>query len=349
MSRNGNKFNAKLQGENSFIYKFENGDYKIDHPLKQPKSLFKYYSNSKYSFESLEEKYLYLSHPFDFNDSLDSHELLWDFSNLKLKDYLNFYINRTNLNAQDLKLKYTSDQNDNFSAIRRAFFFDLTKKTGMVSLTDSPLNTLMWAHYSGENGFMIELDTKDIIDNIEKNNAQLNNHIFFPINYVNKLKQISLPASYKSMDVPFLYTVGTKLKEWKYENEWRIVSFINDMGIPLGKVSALKKDIVGSNGRKLFYSESAVKKIILGRYFFNKSFVSHTKSKTPLDPVVYHFKHSQQAKFIDLINKLYPNNIYMSGITADKGVLKRSYEQINFKKLGYNKFKRIRTNNVQFF
>lgn len=342
-------FKDVFKGKNGFEYVFDRGVYKINHPKKEPTSLFKYYSNSRFSYEALFENYLYLSHPFDFNDSLDCSELIWDFSGLTEKDYLSYNIS-SKLDKATLKKKYLKGKLNGFFNLRRNMWIENTYKLGIVSLTNNPLNKLMWAHYSGESGFMIELDYKTLIDEIKNNNLRtLINYVAYPINYVKRLKQIKIANKFNSFDVPFLYSFGTKYKEWKYEEEWRIICFMNNLGVPLSKVSALKKDIVGNSNRKLFYKKKALKKIILGMYFFNKSFVKHVSSTTPNNPLIYTLKHSKEAEFINHISKFYSNNIYLSGVTLHKGQLKRSYEKIYFEKLGYNRFKRVRTGVVKFY
>ena len=272
-----NKYDATLKGENGFEYKFLNERFEVGHLLSNPDKIFKYYSNSKYNIDAFINNYFYLSHPFDFNDAMDSHSLLWDFKNLTEKQYSDFY-RRYNLSAKEITKKYLIDKANGFSLITTDYWIENSNDVGIVSLTNNPLNILMWAHYAGETGFMVEYDKDNIINEIKSKNLKtLNNYVFYPINYVTALKRIQMPGTYKTADVPFLYSFGTKLKPWDYEEEWRLICFMNNMGIPHSKVSSNRNDNIGNTNRHLYYSSKSIEKIILGMYFINKSFVSQTK------------------------------------------------------------------------
>lgn len=341
-------YDTPIKGENDFIYNFKAKRYSVDHPLPEANILYKYYSGTKLSFDALINNYFYLSHPFNFNDSVDSSELFWNFENLSFQDFKNFYGGNSAYSEAELKGFFESDKENKFQSIRRNFFLNETKKVGIVSLTNNPLNILMWGHYSGENGFMIEIDKNFLLSDIFKlNRPALNNYILYPINYVEELKTINLPGKFKSADVPFLYSFGTKLTSWSYEKEWRLICFIPDMTVPLSKVSALKPDIPGTNERKIFYPKQAIKKIVLGKTFFNKSFVSKVESSSPEKPITYTLRHSETAKFLNHIAEEYPDRIFLSGTIVDKGILKRSFERIVLKKKKFNVFESIRTSEVR--
>ncbi|MEM8510466.1 MAG: DUF2971 domain-containing protein [Bacteroidota bacterium] len=333
------EYNAEYQAENDFVYKFQNGRYEVEHKVAETPQLYKYYSNSKYSFDAIYNNYFYISHPFDFNDSMDSSELLWDFRGLKEKDYRNFYGNH-NFSDEQLTAYYENDKNDNFSKIRRSFWTLQTNGVGILSLTNNPLNILMWAHYSGEYGFMVEYNKKGIIDDIKKNNIDtLKNYVLYPINYVDHLRQISIPGKYKTADVPFLYSFGVKQKAWEYEKEWRLICFMNGLGVPFSKVSALKGNLKGKAERKLFYSKDAINKIILGKYFFSSNFVKSVESTSPGEPIIYNLIHSKEAQFVDYLFKNYRDKLCLCGEQENEGVISRKFFRVNMDKLGYNRFR----------
>ena len=54
----------------------------IEKPTNYPKSLFKFYSNSKYSLEAFLENYIYMSHPYQFNDLMDTRPYTIDARNI---------------------------------------------------------------------------------------------------------------------------------------------------------------------------------------------------------------------------------------------------------------------------
>ena len=47
------EYNAEYQAENDFVYKFQNGRYEVEHKVAETPQLYKYYSNSKYSFDAI--------------------------------------------------------------------------------------------------------------------------------------------------------------------------------------------------------------------------------------------------------------------------------------------------------
>ena len=343
------KFDTPLTGENGFIYNFKGEKYSVEHSVDEPENFFKYYSPSKFSFDAIFKNYFFLSHPFNFNDSVDSSELFWDFKNLSEKDFRIFWSSK-GYSDKYIEEIYPGEKLSGFVSTRRNFFLQETQKVGIVSLTNNPLNTLMWGHYSGETGFMIEIDKKKFLEKIfQLNRPGLNDYILYPINYVESLKTIQMPGEFPSADVPFLYSFGTKLESWSYEEEWRLVCFKNNMGVPLSKVSALKDDIPGKFERKINYPKEAIIKIILGKTFFNRDFVSKVNSTTPDKPITYYLKHSRISGFLDYLVSNYPDKIYLSGTMDIDGELKRSYEKIDIKKLNYNVYKIFRSNETKIF
>ena len=121
------------------------------------------------------------------------------------------------------------------------------------------------------------------------------------------------------------------------------------MGVPLSQVSTLKGDIAGKVERKLKYPKEAIEKIILGKTFFNRNFVTHVKSTKPDKPITYYLKHSRISGFLDHLVNYYPNKLYLSGTLDTGGELKRSYEKIDITKLKYNIYKVSRSFNPQTF
>jgi hypothetical protein len=58
----------------NFIYSLDGTNHKVETEpeTKEPDSVYKYFPNSKYSFDALKNSYLYATHPYLFNDSIDS-------------------------------------------------------------------------------------------------------------------------------------------------------------------------------------------------------------------------------------------------------------------------------------
>lgn len=81
-------------------YQYKDFTYKADEKgrsiiikenIESPKCVYKYYSMNKYSIDAFIRGYLYASHPFQFNDSIDSSYLLLDFSKITKERYINIW------------------------------------------------------------------------------------------------------------------------------------------------------------------------------------------------------------------------------------------------------------------
>lgn len=233
-----------------WTYKLENGNHQVESLKEIPKSVFKYYSNNDNSIDAILNQYLFCSHPYHLNDSMDCSNLLWDFSTLTEPLFHKFY-EQYEL-KDEFDVNYEKEKKGGFIQIKALFYNLITNHAGIISLTTEPLHTLMWAHYSSEKGFMIELDWKIIKDNLKNKNPKLNNYVFFPIQYVDNLESIDFfSANFKSADVPFLYSVGVKRKDWRYENEWRLISYANGYGIPNSVISPFP-NVPSQQDRKLW-------------------------------------------------------------------------------------------------
>jgi hypothetical protein len=258
---------------NKMEFKYKEWTYSLDFsnnhvvnsPLIEPNSLFKYYSNNHYNREAIVNNYLFCSHPYHLNDPIDFSSLIWDFSNLTKERFNDFFIE----NDIEKNVSYEVDRDNNFEYIKTIFWEIRTDKSGIISLSANESNTLMWAHYSTENGFLVEFDKHLLINGIMRNNrVDINNYVFMPIQYVNQIEPINFcNESFQSPDIPLLYALNIKRDDWKYENEWRIVCYSEGFGIPK---SILKpdNDIKGIKERKLKYSKYCVKSIVLGLRFF---------------------------------------------------------------------------------
>lgn len=92
------------------------------------------------------------------------------------------------------------------------------KSMGVLSLSESCTNILMWAHYSDNySGFCIGFDRNDDSGNIL---GQYSNCI--PVNYV---KQIPKYQPIELMDKTKVANIlTTKSDQWEYEKEWRLLT-----------------------------------------------------------------------------------------------------------------------------
>ncbi|MBI9042078.1 DUF2971 domain-containing protein [Lutibacter sp.] len=322
------------------IYKLTNDNYDVVYPddIKLPKNVFKYYGKTNYSIDAIINNYLFCSHPYHLNDSIDSSSLLWDFTNLSKKVFDAFYKHYyDSVNVID----YDEEKSNSFVFTKQRFFEIASKNAGIISLTTNSLQTLMWAHYSTENGFMIELDWEEIKDNLKSLNPKLNNYAFFPIQYVDKLESIDFfDKNFDSRDIPYLYSSAVKRKDWIYENEWRLMTFTPDYGVP-NSIRGPLPDIQSEHERKLYYPKKAVKSIVLGKHFLNSS-----NLKKIIDDKTYQLKTNSDLDFINFLMENYNDRIYFCGEYQTGIEFKRSAEKVHFEKVDWNTIQMIREDKV---
>ncbi|WP_179005725.1 DUF2971 domain-containing protein [Winogradskyella forsetii] len=313
---------------NDWIYQLKDGNFDIEWPenIKLPETVYKYYPNTEYSFDAVLKQYLFCSHPYHLNDSIDSTSLLWDFSNLTEGVYNKFYA-QYGLD-QVYEVNYQKEKKNGFVNIKARFFELVSKNAGIISLTTEPLQTLMWAHYASESGFMVELDWQEIKNNLKKLNPKLNNYAFFPIQYVDNLESVDFfGKDFNSPDLPYIYSTGVKRKDWDYENEWRLIPFSMDYGIPNSLLGPYD-DLLCKNERKLYYPKSTIKSIALGKRFFNGKNLEKV-----IDDRTYMLKKSKDLDFILFLMENFNDRIYFCGEYENSKVFKRSAEKIHFEQI----------------
>lgn len=154
-------------------------------------------------------------------------------------------------------------------ANRKYFYKDVLDRNEVVSLSDSCFNKLMWAHYGDSHrGICLEYKV-------------LNSHFIYPVNYVKyrtnittEVNQLIKRTSYwvnngfaidKAEDKALIEKINllmiSKGSEWKYENEYRVVTR-NHEDIKNNHFDSYKEE----NGslHKTFDLGIEISKIILG-------------------------------------------------------------------------------------
>lgn len=109
------------------------------------------------------------------------------------------------------------------SLIQEAIENETEKRVGILSLSSSRDNLLLWAHYAAKHsGFCVELDAqllhKIIVIEFLKNKEMA---FLFQVKYQKRFPIINPCKNTFSQRV--LLQLLTKSKDWKYEREWRIL------------------------------------------------------------------------------------------------------------------------------
>lgn len=218
----------------------------------KPGSFFKFYSLGENSVSALTTPYLYASHPNQLNDPFDCD-----------KDMIMFDDDET----QSILLKGAYNQIYNELGpermpefVSRAFNAIAYAKCGVFSMTTTPYNELMWAHYAGKDGFCLELD-------IEK--FKFDYYGPYPINYQDELP--NLRTSINGLKSIMAAQCNIKHTAWSYEDEWRLI-IPSPEGYDMESFGYYADEVNQEtcHKRRFEYPISAIKQIILGHSFFDK-------------------------------------------------------------------------------
>ncbi|WP_311322576.1 DUF2971 domain-containing protein [Capnocytophaga leadbetteri] len=322
------KENYKMYKYKDFIYRAN--EIIVPEKIIEPKRLFKYYGCENYHYESFINTYLYASHPCKFNDSIDSSYLFLNFKNITKEEYDKLW-DEVKWEDEENNPNYYVDKLKDFEHIRQRYYIFKTKRIGLVSLTSSPLNILMWAHYSSEKGFAIELDTQKLKDNIKSRNEDIERFSLTPIQYVKKLEAIDVLAKdFYQTDIPLSYISNIKRDVWKYENEWRLRIYKEVMEVPIKDFFPTLKNIEGKN-RSIHYPKDAIKAVFLGKYFANGN-----NCNAIYDKRIVLKGGSENKWFIDFVDHLLKNfndRLYLSGELESNSTFGRSLGKIELRKI----------------
>lgn len=147
------------------------------------KKIFKYYALTEFNIDALENNYVYLSNPKDFNDPFDcSRNLITEYQK-ELADW-----------------QYVESLNDN-------------TKVGITCFSENGMEPLMWSHYTNSyRGFCIKLKP-EFINPVNEEILKLKKVI-----YSNNPTPISIQSKFSKY-----YQLIVKLENWGYEKEWRLL------------------------------------------------------------------------------------------------------------------------------
>lgn len=98
--------------------------------------------------------------------------------------------------------------------------FDFVDKSGIYSLSQTPLGELLWAHYGcNHTGFCVEYDLDKLIE------YEKNDYVYLDINYKNSPQAISVSdIDTSSQNKILMKMFGIKSKAWSYEKETRVIT-----------------------------------------------------------------------------------------------------------------------------
>jgi hypothetical protein len=148
-----------------------------------PKYLYKYFPLNHFSLHSLENDYIYLSNPKDFNDPFDC--------------------NRNLINEKQKELK-------NWQHVER---LNDISDMGISCFSENGMEPLLWGHYAQSyRGFCLKFNVESLM------NGQKDSVILKRVIYSQQPEVISQEHPFSDY-----YQYLLKFKNWKYEQEWRLL------------------------------------------------------------------------------------------------------------------------------
>ena len=285
-------------------------DLEPDRHYDMPKTFFKYYALTNNSVDALTNLYVFASHPLLLNDPFDC-----DCNLAKIEDVVNAKALWRELYDQ-VHGVFAEDEQAFFQFSSDCFTTLMFAKWGVLSLTDSCENQIMWSSYANNDGFCLEWDIQQFT--FAKKGP-------FPIHYVEKVEK----ASSRDFDVQTLALIqsNVKQKDWNYEHEWRLMiqppaGF--DM-LTFGKNADKINQTLDMHNRKFKYPLSALKSIILGINFFKD--LADRQQIINISPYECHLcyqKSCLQTKLLNFLDRLGKMNnsilIPQIGLRIKKGL-----------------------------
>lgn len=153
----------------------------------------------------LENRTLQFTNASQLNDPFDCHPKLLDYSNVP-KHKLQGWIPE--------KWWIEKEEND---------ALNLRNDTWLCSLSKVQDSILMWAHYCyNHKGVCIGLDFDKVMESVPSMFSTIYvKPLVFDVKYQNIIER---PSAYYSTEDIFCYQLGTKAKEWEYEQEVRLIA-----------------------------------------------------------------------------------------------------------------------------
>ena len=134
-----------------------------------PDRLFKYYSyDSKLNAKRLSGE-IYLACPYDFNDPCDCQRVVINNSvekvNSKGRGWLELKMEELGFSEDECKI-ITNELLANNEVAKERVHKKMLQQLGILCLTSTLADTLMWGYYANNEGICIEYDTNRIIKNL---------------------------------------------------------------------------------------------------------------------------------------------------------------------------------------
>ncbi len=297
---------------------------KPDKPLRKPETLSKYYSLNEDNVKAFLNDKFYIAQPDQFNDLFDSNLSLINFDN---RPFEHFIPTLNPENIEDARRQFNKDKESFLSSVKSHIYKEWVTILGALCMTEDKTNELMWAHYTNNEGFLIEFNYFKFSD------------LFmgpYPINYPPLIK----PIDFSKIDnnIGFFIASLIKKKIWEYEHEYRFLCRPkNGIGF---KVSG---DFDNHNfsselqSRFISYTRESIKKVILG-FAFYKDDIIHSSANYTIHEYEVIFNGENAMLKSHLLRKLVDLHIPTELIVQDRTTFKLIAIPIDIKHINETKY-----------
>jgi hypothetical protein len=167
-----------------------------------------------------------------------------------------------------------------FPLVEKKIYEALDKDAGILSLSETPSNTLLWSHYAeGGRGFLIQFDPAHPWFWAQRSENDELRHLHRVTYESDRAQKYLLDTNGNDI----LYTKG---KDWTYEQEWRILRSFDEAAKNLGP---------DKNGKDIFLLAIPAKSIcgIVIGYRANSDSVAEIRSIVDRNPALSHISFTK--------------------------------------------------------
>lgn len=218
--------------------------------MKKPKIVYKYYPwDQRFDSKRL-NGYVYYSSPLNFNDKLDCNLPVDNIPSDVDMNHLAKIVKESCYSDDEYASFINQVINNNPKALERLYYRQ-RENLGILCLSDTPDNPVLWAHYAHNNGFIVAYDREELI-RCSKNTLKNKRNNLDPdkrvedgwVNYVDCTTD-SRKLIFTSRN-DYIDKYWVKHKSWESESEYRIgISLGGNMEVDAG--GAVREIILGCN------------------------------------------------------------------------------------------------------
>lgn len=232
--------------------------------------------NQCHKYDIIKKNELWFAEFSSLNDPLDLN--LAFRQEYSVDEIMAYWENESRENPKENLTKNLKEygDNENFVKSQKKIFWQIKSRIGVLCMSKTPKNILMWAHYAnGHKGIVYGFDKNLFKDNkSEKLRKRL-----FCMKYNSSYEPLSyIPQNGEDAVTQFAKSLKIKAKDWRYEKE---VRFLN----------------VGKSGIAINFNPTSLKTIIFGERT-PKGEIRKTINLCQDNHLLNHI-HFKQAKFID--------------------------------------------------